>query len=385
MRAVLIFKKCVRQQLRDRLGLALSLLTAPFFVILYWMFFSEQLITCNIIVCNKDITISSGSKMVNYGQEVINSMTKLTLEDGSNSFHVTVIDDPSKFKHALLNGKAIAGVIIPPKFSYAIENEHSIPATVSLTGNSTLPLYYVTKSLIKQILEEYDTKKSQFSPSIILVEKPLGLSTARTPFEAYVPGLLVFAVIMLIFSSSMAVAREIEARTLDRLKMTPVNSLDLLAGMSAVQIIQGLVSVLLTFMTAWILGFRSAGSMALAFIISGIACFASVGIGMIVASISRSQTRAFLISSVAMFMLILFSGIIFPRPEVNLLEIGSYSINLFDFLPTTHMGTGLEKLLTLGVSYFDVVYEIGALILLSFLYFGTGVFIFNRFGTTFSQ
>jgi len=127
------------------------------------------------------------------------------------------------------------------------------------------------------------------------------------------------------------------------------------------------------------LGFQSAGSIVLAFIISGIACFASVGIGITVASISRNQTRALLISSVAMFMLILFSGIIFPRPEINLFQLGNYSIKLFDILPTTHMKTGLEKLLTLGTSPSRVVYEIGALTFLSIFYFGIGVLIFKRF------
>jgi len=379
MRAFFVFRKSMRQQLRDRLGLALSLLTAPFFIVLYWLFFSEQPITITIIACNKDIAISSESKMVNYGQELIQSMEKLTSTNESQRFQVTIVNDMPEFKHALLNGGATAGIIIPSTFSYAIENESAIPQAVLLTGNFSLPSYYIVQSSILKILKKYDTQKYQMPPSIRLEEKPIGLSTARTPFETYVPGVLVFAVIMLIFSSSTAMAREIEARTLNRLRMASVNSLVLCFGISTIQFIQGLISVFLTFVTARILGFQSAGSIVLAFIISGIACFASVGIGITVASISRNQTRALLISSVAMFMLVLFSGIILPRPEINLFQLGNYSIKLFDILPTTHMKTGLDKLLTLGTSPSHVVYEIGALTFLSIFYFGIGVLIFKRF------
>jgi ABC-2 type transport system permease protein len=236
------------------------------------------------------------------------------------------------------------------------------------------------KTLLSRVLEGYCFEKKTIGVPPLFVEKHLGLSDSRTPFEVYVPGLLVFSAIMLIFSSSMAVVKEIEYRTLGRLKMAPVTTLELLAGMGAVQVSLGILSVFLTFLFAIALGFRSAGSIFFAFVISGITCFACVGIGMVVASISRSQTRAFLVSSVAMFMLLLFSGVIFPRPDVLLFEIGGYAIRLFDFLPTTHMGKGLEKVLTFGASPMETLYETGLLVFLAFFYFGTGVMIFNRTG-----
>jgi ABC-type polysaccharide/polyol phosphate export permease len=384
MRAFFIFRKCLRQQLRDRLGLALSMLTAPFFILLYWFFFSIQPIVFTIVAFNKDIPILSESKKVNYGHEIIQSMEKLTLMNEGQHFQVLIANDLSEFNLALLHGGATAGLIIPSTFSYAVENESVIPQAVLLTGNINLPSYHIVKSNIMKIMQKYNNQKYHMPPLIRLEEKPIGLAALRTPFDAYVPGVLVFAVIMLIFSSSMAVAREIDARTLDRLKIASVHPLAFCFGISTVQIIQGLISVFLTFVTARILGFHSTGSIIFAFIISGVACFASVGIGIAVASISRNQTRALLISSVAMFMLILFSGIIFPRPEVNLFQFGNYSIKLFDFLPTTHMKTGLEKILTMGVSPFHVAYEIGSLSLLSIFYFGIGVLMFKRFDVTYA-
>ncbi len=377
MRAIIIFKKSLNQHLRDRLGLALSILTAPFFVILYWMFFNEFHISYKVIINNKEVNDTLIPATPQYGERIVEALSNLNLPDGQPIFDISIIDDPIEFNQAIQNGTTVAGIIIPSKFSYAIINQSKEPSTITLTGDANQPPYHMIKTLLQQILNNFAHMESHHFSPIILKEKPLGLSHRRTSFELYVPGLMVFSVIMLVFSSSMAVAREIESGTLERLKMAPLSTLDLISGISALQLVQGLTSVLLTFVVAWMLGFRSAGSIFIAFLLAGIACFASIGIGMLVASLSRSSNRAFLISSAVMFMLVLFSGVIFPRPEVTLCHLGNYAIDLFDFLPTTHMGTGLDKLLTLGVSLKDVLYEIISLSILSILYFGIGIFIFN--------
>jgi ABC-2 type transport system permease protein len=221
---------------------------------------------------------------------------------------------------------------------------------------------------------------SRLPPVIQIEEIYLGLSGARTPFEIYVPGLLVFAVIMLIFSSSMSVVREIEAGTLARIRLTSVNSVHLLFGLSAVQLLLGLMSLLITLSLAALLGFESQGSLLLAMAIAALASIACVGIGMVVASLAKSQTRAFLIASAGMFLLVLFSGVVFPRPRLTLFDIGGRSFDLFDILPTTHMGAALGKVMTLGVGANDVVYEVVCLSLIALVNYLLGAWLFERSG-----
>lgn len=379
MRAFLVFKKCLRQQLRDKTGLALSLFTVPFFALFYWLFFSGQAVSYKLIVYSENQTVTAEATATHYDRELINHLKKLTLNTDSGKFDIDVTDNFSTFNQTLINGEAAAGLIIPDGFSRAVADSNRQPE-VTLTGDGSLPSYYSAKALVRLVLSGFPVKQ-QAPPPIEIREKLMGLSSDRSPFETCIPGLLVFAVIMLIFSSSMAVSREIESCTIDRLRMTPLTTVDLLAGISAVQILQGLFSVMLTFIVAAALGYRSAGSISYAFFISVTACFASIGIGMVVAGISKTQNRAFLISSVAMFLLILFSGILFPRPDMTLFYIGNHPVNCFDFLPTTHMAKGLEKVLTLGVSPVDLVYETGGLIFLSILYFGAGVLFFSRSGS----
>ena len=55
-------------------------------------------------------------------------------------------------------------------------------------------------------LEGYVQQVSGQLPLIDYTEHTLGASAARTEFEIYVPGILVFAIIMLIFLAAMTAA-----------------------------------------------------------------------------------------------------------------------------------------------------------------------------------
>lgn len=373
MKAVLVFNKCLKQQLRDKISFSLSLLTVPFFVIFYWFCCSGQTDPYTVVISNSDQGCIEQNRTINYGQELISHLQEASSMTEKALYITEILHGQKELNQALINRNAAIGLIIPPGFSEAISKDKNIPPVVQLKGDASLSSYYMTKNLIVQVLYSFQNKKS-----LKIEESTIGLSGSRSPFEIYVPGLLVFAVIMMIFSVSMTIAREIESCNIDRLKMTPLGTMDLLTGISALQLMQGLISLTLTFLVAWALGFRSAGSITYAFLISGIACFASVGTGMVIGAVSKNQNRAFLISSVAMFLLILFSGVVFPRPEVELFQAGGYQVNLFDFLPTTHMAKGLEKILTLGLSHEELVYETVFLAILSISYFVAGILFFKH-------
>jgi ABC-2 type transport system permease protein len=376
MRAWFIFLIAFKQRLRDRLGLLLTVLTAPLFVILYWFFFSDAPATYRVAVLDEDAAVRSDSP---HGAAIIEALDEFSSKDGTKFFLVTIFADRARLNKALKSGETGAGLILESGFNKAFSDPASMPRA-TLLGDATSLGYRISSALIAKVLEGYAAKAARRPPAVIIAEEPIGLSGVRTPFEAYVPGLLVFAVIMLIFSSSMSVVREVESGTLARLRLTPVTSMDLLVGLSAVQLILGVASVLLTLATAHLLGFRSQGSLLLAMLIAAMACLSSVGIGMFVASLSKTQTRAFLISSMAMFLLILFSGIVFPRPEITIATVGSRAIDVFDALPTTHMGAALGKVMTLGATAGEVGYELVFLAVITLLNYVLGGVLFARSG-----
>lgn len=196
-------------------------------------------------------------------------------------------------------------------------------------------------------------------------------------FETYVPSLIVFSVIMLVFSSSIAVAKELERGTLDRIRMTPLRPVEYLAGTSIAQAVLGTIGIALTFIVAVVLGFNPRGSVALAFVVAATTGLSCIGIGVLVASLSRSVGRAFLIGSAFMFLLVLFSGIVFPLPELTVVTIDETSWGPFDLLPTVHAVRGLHDVLVEGATFAELRGALGTLSTLAVAFFVAGWWRFS--------
>jgi ABC-2 type transport system permease protein len=216
-------------------------------------------------------------------------------------------------------------------------------------------------------------------PLIGYVEEALGASAARSEFETYVPASLIFAVIMLIFLASMSVAREIETGTLKRLQMTSVSSLDILGGVTGALVLIGIVAIALAFLVAVLCGFRSEGPLWVAIFVGAVSSLSVIGLGMVVASFTRTVSQAFVVANFPMALMMFFSGVIYPLPKVTILTVGAREIGLYDILPPTHAVVALNKVLTLGAGLNDVIFELAALTILSILYFGIGVWLFQRY------
>jgi hypothetical protein len=73
-----------------------------------------------------------------------------------------------------------------------------------------------------------------------------------------------------------------------------------------------------------------------------------------------------------------FSGGMFPIPTISLFALGGRSINVNDILPTTHSITAFGKILNQNAGLGDVTYEMGAIIVLTVLYFAVGIWLFTR-------
>ncbi|MFO0663141.1 MAG: ABC transporter permease [Polyangiaceae bacterium] len=197
-----------------------------------------------------------------------------------------------------------------------------------------------------------------------------------TAFDMYVPGLLVLSIIMIIFSSAMALARELESGAMQRVRLWPVSTFAVLGGTSAVQLVLAIVGTCLTLGCARLLGFRPAGSFVVVLGLATLAATASIGLGLVVASLAKTQSRAFLVASVLMFLLLLFSGVVFPRPSATFFHIDHTPVGPFDLLPTTHLHEALARTLS-GAPLRDVMGRASVLSLLSLVYFTAGLALFR--------
>jgi ABC-2 type transport system permease protein len=157
-----------------------------------------------------------------------------------------------------------------------------------------------------------------------------------------------------------------------------MTAFDLLGGTSLTLVLVGIAAEMLAFVTALALGFHSHGPLWVAILVGAVTGVSVIGAGMIVAAFSKSVSQAFVIANFPLGVFMFLSGAIFPIPTATLFEIAGQPIGLCDFLPPRHAVIALNKILTLGAGLEEVAYELVALVVLSFLYFAAGMWIFQR-------
>ena len=383
MRTIVILRKTLREMSRDIWMLGLTLAFAPFFVFLYWLWFAGGSTTYNVILINQDRGLQSAGQTFNAGDEIVTAINEITYSDGKPLLKVLHTSDRAEAEPILKNRGAAAFILIPEDFSETLQRleggDRSVTTNITFGGDVSNPYYMVAVNLALTGVDRYVQEATGQQPLVGYVEEPLGVSAARTEFETYVPGTLIFAVILLIFLASMTIAREIETGSLRRLQMTPMTSIDLLGGTTVALAMVGAAAIALSFAVAIVLGFRSLGPIWVAILVGAITSLSVIGIGMVVASFTRTVSQAFVVANFPMALMMFFSGVIFPMPRVNLFTLAGHEIGLYDFLPPTYAVVALNKVLTLGAELHEVVYELSALTILSILYFVIGVLLFKRF------
>lgn len=384
MRIWSVLRKCAREQKRDLWILGLSLAFAPLFVFIYWMFTGGNATTSyGVLVINHDAgaTLSNGTTL-NSGEEAITAMEQLTFKDGSPILRVKIITDRTTGEKALRDREGTLLVIIPADFSQVIADAQSggmsLTTDVEYVGDLTNPYYTVAAVMAMTAIDGYSVAMTDEYRAVGILETAMGDSAARTEFEIYIPGLFVFAVILMMFQASMMVARDIESGSLQRLKITRLTAFEYLSGTTIWLVLIAVVEVLVTFAVAVAFGFRSQGALWIAVLVGSITSLSIIGVGMIVASFSRSVSQAFVVANFPFGFFMFLTGAAFPVPMGTLFTIAGREISIVDILPPTHAVTALNKVFTLGVGVSGVIYELFALSVLSVVYFGIGVWLFRK-------
>ncbi len=377
-----VFRKSFLEQTRQIWELALILLIAPAFVLVYWLFLGGGSTSYSLLVLNQD----TGS----HGAQLTEAIAGLAYPDGKPILKVKTAADRASAETRLRDRDAAALLVIPLDFSSRLDGFRTAGGGAAaasaaaqgdplvLSGDLTNPTYAVAAVLAGGVVEDYQRAATGQPRPVAVAEQPLGGSATRSEFETYVPGLLVVSMVMMLFTAAMRVTSEVEKGGIKRLVLTGVTPLEYLAGVSAVQMLVGTAAVLLTFGTAVALGFRSQGPLWLAVLIGVLSFFSVIGVGLIVAAFSRTAMEALIIANFPMVLMMFFSGGVFPIQRIPLFTLAGRSFALFDILPQTHAVLALNKVLTLGVGPGAVTYEIGMVLLLSCIYFMVGVAVFDR-------
>ena len=100
-----------------------------------------------------------------------------------------------------------------------------------------------------------------------------------------------------------------------------------------------------------------------------------MAISVLVAAWIRTVFDLMTVGCFPFFVLMFFSGTVFPLPQVRLFEFGSHQINLTDVLPTTHSMAAYSEVMNRGAGVNDLIFEMVAIVLLSAAFYAVGTWI----------
>ncbi len=378
MRTWIVLRKAARELRREPVMVALTLVFAPVMVVLYQMVFPEAGAGYRVVVVDED----EPGGAPDAAAQVVEALRAGTAADGGALLEVRTSPSRADAQATVERRDAVALVVLPAGFSDAVAaraDDAGAPAvTYTLSGDLTSSGYLVAAVLVDAGVQQVVADATGRTPAVVPVEEPLGDSAGRSEFEVYVPGLMVFAVIMLVFLAAMVVAREFESGGMRRLRLTRMTGGEYLVGTTAVLTALGGVSVLLTVATAMALGFSSAGPMWVAALALVLATLSVVGVGMAVAAVTRTVVKAFVVANFPLAVLMCFSGAMFPMPRVTWFELAGRPVGPFELLAPTHAVSVLNRVVTLGASAGDVLVDLGFLAALTAACLGVGVVLLRR-------
>ena len=246
----------------------------------------------------------------------------------SGYFKITYsVESEGQVVQLIDEGVVRTGLFIPEDFGRKISTGDSSPFVVYVDGSN--PTVAQTAQLAAETI-------SQASSQEILVQQLSGVAAGRTinlPIDArwrflynpnmrrmdfMIPGLVaVILQIQTLLLTAFAIVREREQGTLEQLIVTPLKSWELMLGKILPYVVIALLNVGMTVAVGYFwFGVAVAGNIGLLLILSLIFVLGSLGLGVLISNISRTQMQAMYLASFIMIPSFILSGLLFPRDNM---------------------------------------------------------------------
>jgi ABC-2 type transport system permease protein len=281
-------------------------------------------------------------------------------------------------------GTVKAGIYIPEDFGRRIS-----------TGGSGTVQFYIDGSnpTVAQTAQLAAETVSQATSQEILIqrlERSGAGMTISLPIDArirylynpdmrrmnfMIPGLVaVILQIQTLLLTAFAIVREREQGTLEQLIVTPVRSWELVLGKILPFVLVAFLNVAMTVgVGALLFGVKVAGSITLLAGLSLIFLLGSLGLGVLISTISQTQMQAMYMSSFIMMPSFLLAGLLYPRD--NMPWLAYYAGYL---LPVTYFLEIVRGIILKGVGLATLWSWVWPMAVFSVIVFFASVFMFHK-------
>jgi ABC-2 type transport system permease protein len=177
-----------------------------------------------------------------------------------------------------------------------------------------------------------------------------------------------------IFMSALAVVRERELGTIEQLLVTPMRPWELMLGKLLPYMMMGFVNVLSTVLLAVVLfGVPMRGSILTLLGVSGLFMIGSLGMGLLISTVSKTQQQATMLASLVLMPNMMLSGFMYPVSNMPAwLQPVTY------ILPMRYYLDCIRGLMMKGNGFAELSNEIWPLAIISTLIFLTAVQRFRK-------
>lgn len=392
--------KSFKENLRDWKVLSMVLLFAPFFLLLTYLLYGSGPTTYSIGIINQD----GGSSAT----ELVNLIGETESQDGAPLFRIYPLKDNQALQDQVKSKALDIGMVIPEGYTRALAdkgNDSGTPDlsspcsgtlsfnTLSSTGKKTLtkpdvsiqffgsmsnPRYAVAAVMVGDAIHRQGLDAAGVMLPASITETFLEKKQLLNDFDAYVPGLITLSILMILFTATASIVKESDKKTLIRLKLSRLSSFHFLAGISVVQTLIGAGALALSYWTALGLGYRPAGGLGPVLIVGILSALSIIAISLIVASFLNTVYDVLTIGCFPFFLLMFFSGSMFPLPKLSLFTIAGHPLGPTDLLPLTHTVNAYNQILNNGAGWSTIGFDVFMIVLLTLIYGLIGLALYQK-------
>ncbi|MEN8192190.1 MAG: ABC transporter permease [Bacteroidota bacterium] len=285
------------------------------------------------------------------------------------------VDNYDDFQNAIESGEASLGIVIPYNFEKSIERNETGKLQAIFDGSdgnkSSIISGYLQKLIANYSVELMNVKTKKYG----MLQK--SVSTVEAEIRAWynpelvtriymVPGIvgLLLSIITLILTS-LAIVKEREIGTLEQIIVTPIKPVQLIIGKLIPFALLGFVAVTIVLIAMrYIFSIPTQGSIPLLFFSSFLYILSTLGLGIFVSTISKTQQQAMMLAIfVVLLPMVFLSGFAFPIENMPVVIQGlTYAVPLRYFM------TIIRGIILKGIGIPELWFELTMLFL-------TGVFV----------
>ena len=303
-KALAVYRKELRQILRDRRTLLILIFIPALFLLLYGYALNFDIRHIALAVDDRDGSAQSRS--------VISAFVNSGYFD-----LIATVHSPDEIERLVNLNRARAVLVIPEGFAREISSDRPGEVQVIIDGDNantaTTVLGYAT-NLLRAVGADL-SPRTVVRPAPLAVEPRIWYNPELRSTLFLVPGLIAYiGMITAVASTALSIVREKEFGTMEQVRMAPIDTVSFIVGKTLPYFLISLASAALIIVASMVLfGLPMRGNWFALLLAMSLFLVGALGTGLLISTVAESQQVAFQMALlISLLPTIMLSGFIFP-------------------------------------------------------------------------